>query len=352
MKKEIKKNKKGITLIALIITIIIMLILVGVTVQMAIESNLIGTAEITTEKQGQAKDHENIKFAIMTYDIKKYEDDKITLVDVMKQEGWCSDAVYNEVWKTIKVTTVEGNEYTVKEDRTIVNGWYDCIVYNHTELKNAIINSTDGDIIGIVGDISISGSLGNGTAKQIYLAGVNSSSSLNVESASSNNVEFIIEDLIIKSSGTSYKGFASTYPVKYLNCTFEKQYWTEVKQIEFENCIFNQTSADAYNIWTYSAINATFTNCTFNSNGKSVLIYNEGLGVDKAVVNLNNCIFKAENPVDGKAAIEIDSTYQGFEVNINNCTSIGFGKGSVSRNELWNHKKGTNATITVDGEEV
>ncbi len=39
------KNNKGITLIALIITIIVMLILVGVTVSVVINSNLIGTAQ-------------------------------------------------------------------------------------------------------------------------------------------------------------------------------------------------------------------------------------------------------------------------------------------------------------------
>ena len=42
--KRISKTK-GITLVALIITIIVMLILVGVSVQVVINSNLIGTAQ-------------------------------------------------------------------------------------------------------------------------------------------------------------------------------------------------------------------------------------------------------------------------------------------------------------------
>ncbi len=43
------KKNKGITLIALIITIIVMLILVAVSVNILIKSNLIGVAEKTTE---------------------------------------------------------------------------------------------------------------------------------------------------------------------------------------------------------------------------------------------------------------------------------------------------------------
>lgn len=39
------KNNKGITLVALIITIIVMLILVGVTVSILINSNVIGKAK-------------------------------------------------------------------------------------------------------------------------------------------------------------------------------------------------------------------------------------------------------------------------------------------------------------------
>ena len=42
------KGQKGITLVALIITIIVMLILVGVTVSVVINSNVIGQAKTTT----------------------------------------------------------------------------------------------------------------------------------------------------------------------------------------------------------------------------------------------------------------------------------------------------------------
>ena len=54
-----KEKNKGITLIALIITIIVMLILVGVSVRILINSNLIGIAEKTEEEYKTAIEEEN-----------------------------------------------------------------------------------------------------------------------------------------------------------------------------------------------------------------------------------------------------------------------------------------------------
>ena len=50
------KKNKGITLVALIITIVVMLILVAVSVNILIKSNLIGTAEKTVDKYKAASE--------------------------------------------------------------------------------------------------------------------------------------------------------------------------------------------------------------------------------------------------------------------------------------------------------
>lgn len=56
-----RNKEKGITLIALIITIIVMLILVGVVVTVAIQSNLLGTAKIAGDKyKGAYEDESNM----------------------------------------------------------------------------------------------------------------------------------------------------------------------------------------------------------------------------------------------------------------------------------------------------
>ena len=65
------ERNKGITLIALIITIIVMLILVAVSVNILIKSNLIGTAEKATNKYKTASEEES-KGGVIEIDGKKY----------------------------------------------------------------------------------------------------------------------------------------------------------------------------------------------------------------------------------------------------------------------------------------
>ena len=64
------KRNNGITLVALIITIIVMLILVAVSVNILIKSNLIGTAERTTEKYKTVAEEEGKGGAITIGDTK------------------------------------------------------------------------------------------------------------------------------------------------------------------------------------------------------------------------------------------------------------------------------------------
>lgn len=54
------KSQKGITLIALVITIIVMLILVGVTITMAINGNLFDYAKDARDKTNARKEEEEL----------------------------------------------------------------------------------------------------------------------------------------------------------------------------------------------------------------------------------------------------------------------------------------------------
>ena len=56
--KKIKNQERGITLIALIITIVVMLILVAVTVTTIVQSNLIGNTEKATKGWKDAESKE------------------------------------------------------------------------------------------------------------------------------------------------------------------------------------------------------------------------------------------------------------------------------------------------------
>ena len=66
------KRNNGITLVALIITIIVMLILVAVSVNVLIKSNLIGTTEKVTDKYKTASEEESKEGAI-TINGKQYD---------------------------------------------------------------------------------------------------------------------------------------------------------------------------------------------------------------------------------------------------------------------------------------
>ena len=66
-----QNKNKGITLVALIITIIVMLILVAVSVNVVVKSNLIGTAEKTVDKYNKVAEEEG-NSGVIEIDGKKY----------------------------------------------------------------------------------------------------------------------------------------------------------------------------------------------------------------------------------------------------------------------------------------
>lgn len=60
-------------------------------------------------------------------------------------------------------------------------------------------------------------------------------------------------------------------------------------KVVFNGCTFELASGQY--IWTYGAKEVEFNNCTFNTNGKAILVYNEGAGASN--VTVNGCTFNA-----------------------------------------------------------
>ena len=157
----------------------------------------------------------------------------------------------------------------------------------------------------------------------------------------------------------NYTGLQHSGNLVYNNCTINGQVFLYGQSETFNNCTFNQNSADAYNVWTYGAKEVEFNNCTFNSVGKSVLIYAESASVFNDVT-VTGCEFVASASVDGKAAIEMDSSLTaGIKLTIDAATTVSnFGTGNVSGNSLWNNKKdnkteaNNDITVVVDGDTV
>lgn len=157
----------------------------------------------------------------------------------------------------------------------------------------------------------------------------------------------------VQSPNDNYTGIIHAKAVTYTGCVIEGTPFSYAEKAVYNKCTFKQTSSDAYNIWTYGSKDITFNSCRFECAGKSVLIYNEGANPDQNAT-FNNCEFIASSPVEGKAAIEVDTSLISgtYVININNCTATGFGTGSKSGNSLWNVKKDKDpkhSQVFVDG---
>ena len=157
----------------------------------------------------------------------------------------------------------------------------------------------------------------------------------------------------------NYIGLQHADTLVYNDCTVNGKVFLYAASETFNRCTFTQTAVD-YNVWTYGAKAVTFNGCTFNCVGKSVLVYNEGYN-SKTELAVSDCEFKASAPVEGKAAIEIDTSLMGgggATITVDaKTTAKGFAEGSNSKSTLWNDKKqkqdtNKNTTVTVAGETV
>ena len=87
--RNIKNNKKGITLIALIITIILMLILAGVVISLTIGDNgIIKIAKETNIKQIQAEMKEQLELKIADIQIQKTGEATLQDLDNLQIDGY------------------------------------------------------------------------------------------------------------------------------------------------------------------------------------------------------------------------------------------------------------------------
>ena len=85
--KQKLKNEKGITLVALVITIIVLLILAGVTLSMVMgESGIFGKANSAKEKNQLSNAEETIRLAVLENKVKNVSGDASLTNDQLKEE--------------------------------------------------------------------------------------------------------------------------------------------------------------------------------------------------------------------------------------------------------------------------
>lgn len=233
----------------------------------------------------------------------------------------------------------------------------------YTSLADAIAAAKDGDVIVVSAGEYKNGSL-TYTGKAFTIKAADGAKvSFDMSAAVAlHGAKITFEGVTFdyKTNG-NYIGIQHADTLVYNNCTINGQVFLYATNETFNGCTFKQTSAGAYNVWTYGAKNVEFNKCVFNCVGKSVLLYNEGAntGTDLTVTDTT---FNASASVEGKAAIEIDTSLMGGQskITVDKATADktkGFANGSNSGNTLWNDKKQTaetnqNTTVIVNGETV
>ena len=170
---------------------------------------------------------------------------------------------------------------------------------------------------------------------------------------------FAFQNVTVQGGTTTYGGIVCN-ELTFENCTIKGKL-TLYGKATFINCVFENTMVNQYSIWTWGGTDVTFEGCTFNTNGKAILLFGEEKTTNLTV---NNCVFNdRNNGAAGKAAIEIGEANYGkhnnFTVVINGSTvASGFAvnsEGTSTNSKLWANKNSMDAThlsVTIDGTKV
>ena len=166
---------------------------------------------------------------------------------------------------------------------------------------------------------------------------------------------FTFKNLKIKAGEGNFDGVVCDELV-FENCTITGKL-TLFGKASFKDCVFENTMANQYSIWTWGGTDVTFDKCSFNTNGKAILLYGQATAAKPTNLVVKNCILNDRNNGSaGKAAIEIGNDYNAtYSLTITNCTVNGFAEGKNTGSKLWANKDSMGAeylSVTIDGTKV
>ena len=166
---------------------------------------------------------------------------------------------------------------------------------------------------------------------------------------------FAFQNVTVQGGTTSYGGIVCN-ELTFEDCTIKGKL-TLYGKATFINCTFENDMADQYSIWTWGGTDVTFEGCTFNTNGKAILLYGGADGKNPTNLVVNNCVFNdRNNGTAGKAAIEIGNDYNAtYTLTVNNATVNGFADGKNTGSKLWANKNSMDAAhlaVTINGVKV
>ncbi len=262
--------------------------------------------------------------------------------------------------------TTESDSYSTQYDK---DATYPVIVSNQQQANEAITNATDKKVnISIASGQTVT--LDNGIANEgdkardITFSGNGSqtvdviTNAVNAEGGQLNyqrGSSFTFENLTIQAGEGNYDGIVCD-ELTYKDCTIKGKL-TLYGKATFINCVFDNTMANQYSIWTWGGTDVTFEGCKFNTNGKAILLYGQATAAKPTNLVANDCIFNdRNNGAAGKAAIEIGNDYDAtYTLTVKNATVNGFADGKNTSSKLWANKNSMDAahlTVTIDGVKV
>lgn len=166
---------------------------------------------------------------------------------------------------------------------------------------------------------------------------------------------FAFKDMTIQAGEGNFDGIVCDELI-FENCTIKGKL-TLYGKATFVNCTFDNTMANQYSIWTWGGTDVTFENCTFNTNGKAILLYGQATEAKPTNLVVKDCTFNDRNNGSaGKAAIEIGNDYNAtYTLAIEDIAVNGFADGKNTGSKLWANKNSMDAehlTVTIDGVKI
>ena len=256
--------------------------------------------------------------------------------------------------------------YTVVKGTGVVPG-------TQEELNSGITGSTNSDVTVVLpkdGKFTLDSGIANEGSKSRNVAFVGDGSQtvdvaenapasegakhLNYQRGSS----FTFENVTVENGTDAFDGIVCDELI-YKNCTI-KGVTTLYGKATFIDCTFENTMADQYSIWTWGGTDIKFDGCTFNTNGKAILLYGQSTAAKPTNLTVNNCVFNDRNNGSvGKAAIEVGNDYGAtYNLTINKSVVNGFAvniNGENTGTALWGNKNSMDAkhlSVIIDGVKV
>ena len=165
---------------------------------------------------------------------------------------------------------------------------------------------------------------------------------------------FTFKNMTIQAGTTPYGGIVCD-ELTYVKCTIKGKL-TLYGKATFIDCTFENDMANQYSIWTWGGTDVKFEGCTFNTNGKAILLYGQATAEKPTNLTVINCTFNdSEKYVFEKAAIEVGNDYGAtYSIVATNCKVNGFAinpNGTSTNSTLWANKNSMDAahlSVTID----